>query len=197
MNLVWKFNAALLAIFIVGFALASYVSYQVLQANAREEVLQHARIMMEAASSARVYTNTQVKPLLETQLKYRFLPQSVPAFAATEIFNYLKQQIADLGIERAGYFQDEPLAKFIEAMEMHVAALNEALAGRSFSTILPSSTYVISSSPISLLTATHSTVRPWKMQVCRRPIRSVVAGRSRRSKGMLCLARNFSTAGSQ
>ena len=34
----------------------------------------------------------------------------------------------DLGIERAGYFQDEPLPKFIEAMEMHVAALNEALA---------------------------------------------------------------------
>jgi 5-methyltetrahydropteroyltriglutamate--homocysteine methyltransferase len=35
----------------------------------------------------------------------------------------------DLGIERAGYFQDEPLPKFIAAMEMHVAALNEALAG--------------------------------------------------------------------
>lgn len=34
----------------------------------------------------------------------------------------------DLGIERAGFFQDEPLPKFIEAMEMHVAALNEALA---------------------------------------------------------------------
>jgi 5-methyltetrahydropteroyltriglutamate--homocysteine methyltransferase len=34
----------------------------------------------------------------------------------------------DLGIERAGFFQDEPLPKFIAAMEMHVAALNEALA---------------------------------------------------------------------
>lgn len=34
----------------------------------------------------------------------------------------------DLGIERAGFFQDEPLPKFLEAMEMHVAALNEALA---------------------------------------------------------------------
>ena len=34
----------------------------------------------------------------------------------------------DLGIERAGYFQDESLPRFIEAMEMHVAALNEALA---------------------------------------------------------------------
>ncbi|MFZ5783717.1 MAG: methionine synthase [Pseudomonadota bacterium] len=35
----------------------------------------------------------------------------------------------DLGIERAGFFQDEPLPKFLAAMEMHVAALNEALAG--------------------------------------------------------------------
>ena len=34
----------------------------------------------------------------------------------------------DLGIERAGFFQDEPLPKFLDAMAMHVAALNEALA---------------------------------------------------------------------
>jgi 5-methyltetrahydropteroyltriglutamate--homocysteine methyltransferase len=34
----------------------------------------------------------------------------------------------DIGIEGAGHFQDEPLPKFIAAMEMHVAALNEALA---------------------------------------------------------------------
>ena len=33
----------------------------------------------------------------------------------------------DMGIERAGYFQDKSLPEFIEAMEMHVAALNEAL----------------------------------------------------------------------
>jgi len=100
-NLVWKFNAALLGIFILGFAAASYVSYQVLQANAREEVLQHARIMMEAASSARIYTNTQVKPLLETQLKYRFLPQSVPAFAATEQFNDMRKKYPDYSYKEA------------------------------------------------------------------------------------------------
>ncbi len=34
----------------------------------------------------------------------------------------------DIGIESAGYFQDEPLPKFLAAMEMHVAALNEAMA---------------------------------------------------------------------
>jgi protein-histidine pros-kinase len=100
-NLVWKFNAALLAIFVLGFALASYVSYRVLQANAREEVLQHARIMMEAASSARVYTNTQIKPLLETQLKYRFLPQSVPAFAATEQFADMRKKYPDYSYKEA------------------------------------------------------------------------------------------------
>jgi HAMP domain-containing protein len=100
-NLVWKFNAALIAIFMLGFAVASYVSYRVLQANAREEVLQHARIMMEAASSSRTYTNTQVKPLLETQLKYRFLPQSIPAFAATEQFNDMRKKYPDYSYKEA------------------------------------------------------------------------------------------------
>ena len=68
MKLIWKFNAALVGIFIAGFLVAAFVSNRVLQANAREEVLQHARIMMESASSSRNYTNTQVKPLLETLL---------------------------------------------------------------------------------------------------------------------------------
>ena len=95
MKLIWKFNLVLLGIFILGFVIAGYVSYNVLRANAREEILQHARLMMEAALSTRTYTNTQVKPLLETQLKYVFLPQSVPAYAATEQFNELRKKHAD------------------------------------------------------------------------------------------------------
>ena len=34
----------------------------------------------------------------------------------------------DLGMERAGFYQESSLSEFIEAMEMHVAALNEAIA---------------------------------------------------------------------
>ena len=101
MTLIWKFNLALIAIFVVGFALASLVSYKVLHANAREEVLQNARIMMEAASSSRNYTNTQIKPLLETQLKYKFLPQSVPDFAATEQFNDLRKKYPEYAYKEA------------------------------------------------------------------------------------------------
>ena len=101
MNLIWKFNAALIAIFTVGFAMAWYVAYSVLQSNAREEALQHARLMIEAASSTRTYTDNQVKPLLETQLKYKFLPQSVQAFAATEQFNDMRKKYPEYAYKEA------------------------------------------------------------------------------------------------
>jgi protein-histidine pros-kinase len=100
-KLVWKFNLVLLAIFLLGFVIAGYVSHRVLQQNARDEILQNARLMMESALSARTYTNTQVKPLLETQLKYTFLPQTVPAYAATEQFNDLRKKHPDYGYKEA------------------------------------------------------------------------------------------------
>jgi len=95
MKLIWKFNLVLFGIFALGFLVSGYVSYHALQANAREEILQNARLMMEAALSSRNYTTTQVKPLLETQMKYTFLPQSVPAYAATEQFNELRKKHPD------------------------------------------------------------------------------------------------------
>jgi HAMP domain-containing protein len=101
MKLIWKFNLVLLGIFVLGFAIAGYVSYRVLQANAREEIVQNARLMMEAALSSRTYTNTQVKPLLDTQLKYAFLPQTVPAYAATEMFNEMRKKHPDYGYKEA------------------------------------------------------------------------------------------------
>jgi protein-histidine pros-kinase len=101
MKLIWKFNLVLLAIFLLGFAIAGYVSYRELQANAREEIVQNARLMMEAALSSRTYTTSQVKPLLETQLKYVFLPQTVPAYAATEVFNEMRKKHPDYGYKEA------------------------------------------------------------------------------------------------
>ena len=101
MKLIWKFNLVLLGIFLLGFVVAGYVSYNALQANARQEILQHARLMMEAALASRNYTTSQVKPLLETQLKYAFLPQTVPAYAATEQFNGLRANHPDYSYKEA------------------------------------------------------------------------------------------------
>src|SRR5580765_7276339 len=101
MKLIWKFNLVLLGIFVLGFLIAGFISYQALQANAREEILQNARLMMESALSARNYTITQVKPLLDTQMKYQFLPQTVPAYAATEQFNELRKKHPDYAYKEA------------------------------------------------------------------------------------------------
>ncbi|MEO8305529.1 MAG: DUF3365 domain-containing protein [Betaproteobacteria bacterium] len=101
MKLIWKFNLVLFGIFVLGFLIAGYISYRALQANAREEILQNARLMMESALSSRNYTTTQVKPLLETQMKYQFLPQSVPAYAATEQFNELRKKHPDYTYKEA------------------------------------------------------------------------------------------------
>ena len=101
MKLIWKFNLVLVGIFVLGFLIAGYISYTALQKNAREEILQHARLMMEAALSARNYTTTQVSPLLATQMKYAFLPQSVPAYAATEQFDELRKKHPDYAYKEA------------------------------------------------------------------------------------------------
>src|SRR6476659_7636060 len=101
MKLIWKFNLVLLGIFVLGFLIAGFISYRALQANAREEILQNARLMMESALSARNYTITQVKPLLDTQMKYQFLPQTVPAYAATEQFNELRKKHPDYAYKEA------------------------------------------------------------------------------------------------
>jgi protein-histidine pros-kinase len=101
LKLIWKFNLAILAVAAVAFILAAVVSYTVLHANARDEVLQNARVMMESATASGDYTNAQVRPLLETQLKYKFIPQSVAAFAATEQFNELRKNYPDYTFKAA------------------------------------------------------------------------------------------------
>jgi HAMP domain-containing protein len=101
MKLIWKFNLVLLGVFIVGFVAAGLFSRKMLMESARDEVLQHARLMMEAALASRTYTNTQVKPLLAERLKSEFLPQSVPAYAATEQFNDLHKTYSDYTYKEA------------------------------------------------------------------------------------------------
>jgi HAMP domain-containing protein len=56
---------------------------------------------MEAAPSVRSYTVKQIKPLLEMQLRRAFLPQSVPAYAATEIFNELRSNYVEYTYKEA------------------------------------------------------------------------------------------------
>jgi protein-histidine pros-kinase len=49
----------------------------------------------------RAYTVSQIKPLLDTQMRYRFLPQTVSAYAATEYFNNLRKTFPEYSYKEA------------------------------------------------------------------------------------------------
>lgn len=95
MGLRLKFNLVLLLVFMVGLAIAGWISRDLLIRNARDEVARNAGLMMETALAVRGYTITQVRPHLELQLMRAFLPQTVPAFAASETMGELRKKYPD------------------------------------------------------------------------------------------------------
>jgi protein-histidine pros-kinase len=109
MKLIVKFNLVLLIVFLIGFFTAGHFSRRLLQRNAKQEILENARIMMEAALAVRAYTNNEIKPLLDTQLKYSFLPQSVPAYSANQYFSQLHKKFPDYTYKEATLNPTNPI----------------------------------------------------------------------------------------
>ncbi len=91
MSLLIKFNLILILCFGIALVPAHVITRNLVQKNARTQVVQHARLMMQTAMATRGYTNKQIKPLLAARLDEEFLPQTVPAYSATEIFNTLRE----------------------------------------------------------------------------------------------------------
>lgn len=91
MGLRLKFNLVLILVTLLSLAGSGAVSYQILQKNAQEEVLEMARIMMESAVAVRNYTVSEISPLLAVQQRRAFVPQSVPAYAAAQYIRRLQQ----------------------------------------------------------------------------------------------------------
>jgi protein-histidine pros-kinase len=91
MKLIVKFNLVLTAIFAVAFVLAGWFTHTLLQRNAMAEIEENARIMIDGATAVRTYTSQQIKPLLQTQMTYTFMPQSVSAYSANEYFKQLRK----------------------------------------------------------------------------------------------------------
>ena len=96
-----KFNLVMLVIFLLGFIGAGVVSYRLLQQNARDEIVHSAGFLMDTAIAIRGYTVNQVKPHLADKLAEKFLPQSVPAFAATETVNALRKKYPEYSYKEA------------------------------------------------------------------------------------------------
>lgn len=101
MGLRLKFNVILLIAFALGMAGIATVSRAMLEENAREEILHTAGIMMEGAAAIRDYTVSEIRPLLAVQIKREFLPQSVPAYAATTNIRGLRKKYPEYTYKEA------------------------------------------------------------------------------------------------
>ena len=96
-----KFNLVFVSIFAVGFIAAGVVADGLLKKNAREETLQNARLLLEAAKSVRGYCAGQIAPMLNNQMKFEFHPQSVPSFSAVENLNVILKSYPDFSYKEA------------------------------------------------------------------------------------------------
>ncbi len=92
MGLRLRFNLILTVVFALGLLISGVVSYDLLQQNAREEVVHTANLMIQAARAFRTYTVDEIRPLLANQLNTTFLPQTVPAYAATQTLGALPDE---------------------------------------------------------------------------------------------------------
>ena len=90
-----KIGLAMLVAFIVGMGLAATIAYIILRRNAIGESVQDGRIIVEAASAIRHYTDNNIDPLLKEQLKIQFLPESIPFFAAKVSLQTMTKNLGD------------------------------------------------------------------------------------------------------
>lgn len=101
MKLLIKINIVLAVVFLIALAASYSLAERFLLQNARLEIENNARIMMESAKAVRQYTAAQIAPLLSTQMHYQFLPQSIPSYSATEYFNNLRKTFPEYAYKEA------------------------------------------------------------------------------------------------
>lgn len=129
MGLRLKFNLVLIGVFAIGLAACAALSHRLLHDNARAEVERNARLMMETALAIRAYTVSQIKPHLDPMLAEQFLPQTVPAYAATETLNELRKNHPEYAYkeatlnpsnprDRASDWEADLVASFRNAMDV-------------------------------------------------------------------------------
>ena len=114
MKLLVKLNLVLLVVFAIALAGTAQLSWTLLQKNAQTEIADTARLLMDAALAARGYTSKEVSPLLDTQLKYTFLPQVIPAYSATEVFADLRKKHPEFSYKEAALNPTNPRDRAVE-----------------------------------------------------------------------------------
>ncbi|MBW4563032.1 MAG: DUF3365 domain-containing protein [Mojavia pulchra JT2-VF2] len=88
-----KFNLLLILVFIISIVVSGTALSSLLQQRAQNEVAAKALILIKTMNSVRKYTQERVNPLVAPRLETEpvFIPETVPAFSATEVFENLRR----------------------------------------------------------------------------------------------------------
>ena len=88
MSLWVRFNLVLATALALLCFVCGYAAWSALHSNAKQEMAREAGLMIESALATHAYTAAEIVPLLSERMQTKFLPQSVPFYAATQ--NFLK-----------------------------------------------------------------------------------------------------------
>lgn len=81
-----KFTLLLVIVFLGGVLASSLALSSVLNQATQGQLTTQALMLMETMNSIRTYTSEQVNPEIADRLEVEFLPESVPAYSAREVF---------------------------------------------------------------------------------------------------------------
>ena len=110
MGLRTKFNLSFILVASIGITASGFISYNLTQKHAREEILNTAGIIMESALANRSYTIDEIRPLLKS-LNQGFVPQMVPAYSAHQNIQRLHKRYPDYSYKEATINPTNPASR--------------------------------------------------------------------------------------
>ncbi len=90
----FKLNFILVGTLIVAMFSCGFILSRILAVKTEAEVANQAFLMIETMNSVRSYTSSEIQPELEDRLQRQanFIPQTVPAYSARQVFEDLRKQ---------------------------------------------------------------------------------------------------------
>lgn len=86
LNLSKQLSLILSVILIGGLAIGAPSVAILMNSKAENQISLQAQILLATTSAVRDYTNSQIRPYLSKNLENEFLPQTIPAYSAREVF---------------------------------------------------------------------------------------------------------------
>lgn len=108
MGLRAKFNLVMLGTFVLGLAAAAFFARGITERTARQQILQEATMIMLQATALRVYTQGEIEPLLRDSSASRFLPHTVPSWAAQTVFRTVQHEASEYSYKEAALNPTNP-----------------------------------------------------------------------------------------